>query len=53
MYRGVQIIDKFVVYNSNGFMSTFELLPMWWHANPGVDLFGSGNISELEEDGSE
>lgn len=49
----VQVIDNFAVYNADGFMSTLELLPMWQHVDPDVDLFGSGIISQLDEDDSE
>lgn len=49
----VQIIDNLAVYNSEGFMSTLELLPMWQNVDPDVDLFGSGIISELDEHDSE
>jgi hypothetical protein len=49
----LQIIDNFAVYNSDGFMSTLELLPMWQNVDPDVELFGSGIISELDELSSE
>lgn len=49
----VQIIDNFAAYNSDGFMSTLELLPMWQDVDPDVDLFGSGIVSELDEAASE
>lgn len=49
----LQIIDNFAAYNSDGFMSTLELLPMWQDIDPDVDLFGSGIVSELDEAASE
>jgi hypothetical protein len=49
----VQVIDNFAVYNSEGFMSTLELLPMWQNVDPDVDLYGSGIISALDEHSSE
>ena len=49
----MQIIDDFAAYNSEGFMSTLELLPMWQNVDPDVDLFGSGVVSELSEEASE
>lgn len=49
----LQIIDNFAVYNSEGFMSTLELLPMWQNVDPDVELFGSGIISELDDKDSE
>lgn len=48
----LQIIDKFAVYNSDGFMSTLELLPMWQNVDPDVELFGSGIISQLDDEDS-
>lgn len=49
----VQIIDNFAVYNSEGFMSTLELLPMWQNVDSDVELFGSGIISQMDDDDSE
>lgn len=49
----MQVIDDFAAYNSDGFMSTLELLPMWQNVDPDVDLFASGVVSELRPEESE
>ncbi len=42
-------LSDFAVYNSEGFCSSLELLPMWSGVDPDVDLYASGNV--LDDDG--
>ena len=44
------MIDCFGAYNSDGFLATLELLPMWQAVDPDVDLYGSGVVSEQESE---
>ena len=44
-----RVLSDFAVYNSEGFCSSLELLPMWSGVDPDVDLFASGNV--LDDDG--
>lgn len=44
-----RLLSDFSVYNSEGMMSTLELLPMWGGAEPDVELFASGNV--VDDDG--
>ena len=46
----MQVIDNFGAYNSEGFLSSLELLPMWQNVDPDVDLYGSGVVSEQESE---
>ena len=44
-----RVLSDFAVYNSEGFCSSLELLPMWSGVDPDVDLYASGNV--LDDDG--
>ena len=44
-----RVLSEFAVYNSEGFCSSLELLPMWSGVDPDVDLYASGNV--LDDDG--
>ena len=44
-----RVLTDFAVYNSEGFCSSLELLPMWSGVDPDVDLYASGNV--LDDDG--
>ena len=44
-----RVLSHFAVYNSEGFCSSLELLPMWSGVDPDVDLYASGNV--LDDDG--
>lgn len=39
-----RVLSDFAVYNSEGFCSSLELLPMWSGVDPDVDLYASGNV---------
>ena len=44
-----RVLSDFAVYNSEGFCSSLELLPMWSGVDPDVDLYASGSV--LDDDG--
>ena len=44
-----RVLSNFAVYNSEGFCSSLELLPMWSGVDPDVDMYASGNV--LDDDG--
>ena len=44
-----RVLSDFAVYNSEGFCSSLELLPMWSGVDPDVDMYASGNV--LDDDG--
>lgn len=44
-----RVLSDFAVYNSEGFCSSLELLPMWSGVDPDVELYASGNV--LDDDG--
>ena len=44
-----RVLSDFAVYNSEGFCTTLELLPMWSGVDCDVDLYASGNV--LDDDG--
>lgn len=44
-----RVLSDFAVYNSEGFCSSLELLPMWSGIDPDVDMYASGNV--LDDDG--
>jgi hypothetical protein len=43
------VLSDFAVYNSEGFCSSLELLPMWSGVDPDIVLYASGNV--LDDDG--
>ena len=44
-----RVLSDFAVYNSEGFCSSLELLPMWSGVDSDVDMYASGNV--LDDDG--
>ncbi|CAD7705413.1 unnamed protein product [Ostreobium quekettii] len=45
-----RILSDFAVYNSEGFFSSLELLPMWGGVDPDVELYASGTVTEDQGD---